>query len=817
MLENNNQAIEIEQQPPRDLKRAGSIMVLAAMVLFAVVLLRRAWLSDDAFITLRTVDNFVNGYGLTWNPGERVQSYTHPLWMLLLTSVYTLTREPVYTTLFLGVAISLAAAVLFSLRVASSTMAAAFGLLLMILSKGFMDYSTSGLENPLTNLLLVSFFAVYFGRKPSVRTVLLLSLISSLVALNRLDALLLCLPALLYAFVQVRSARGLLALVAGQLPLLLWLGFATIYYGFPFPNTAYAKLNTGVPVSELTAQGFYYFINSLEVDPITLATILLGLGAAVFSREKAQWVIAAGIVLYLVYVVRIGGDFMSGRMLTAPFLVAVVLVARLDFRSLSPVAGVAALALLVLVGLAAPMNTLSNSAPPLNSEAALAYLTGPNSAGITDERLVYSGGTGLLVGSRAHDLPDHNRVRVGKEFRAQGPSVQTKGAVGMIGYYAGPQVHIIDVMALTEPLLARLPAFQDVNWRIGHFERVIPEGYQQTLETGQNLIADENLARYYDKLLMITSGSLFDGARLREIWRMNTGAYQDLIDTGRYRYPNAVQKEQQEVSRFIAEGTALDDSRLLHLGASGLQIDLDTLSHGRDLEVSINNQLNRYQVVFERQGTEIGRLDLSESYLPAEGGLHVQTIVTPEHVARQGYDRIRILPAEGTDFSVGHVRIWGPEEWPECGQGHDCTIEFGDQRIVQLLDQGWSSAEDWGIWSDGPQSTMQLLAGQGNYQLDIEAFPQKQADGQCDQALEVWWNEFAIGEQSFIGCESQLLSFNVPQDVVTDGVNDLRFAYRYALPPQEASQVANGDQRMLGVGFRSLHLSPARGLGEESQ
>jgi len=35
-----------------------------ALASFACVLLRTAWLSDDAFITFRVIDNFVNGYGL---------------------------------------------------------------------------------------------------------------------------------------------------------------------------------------------------------------------------------------------------------------------------------------------------------------------------------------------------------------------------------------------------------------------------------------------------------------------------------------------------------------------------------------------------------------------------------------------------------------------------------------------------------------------------------------------------------------------------------------------------------------------------------
>jgi hypothetical protein len=52
-----------------------------ALAVFAIVVVRTSWLSDDAYITLRTVDNFVSGYGLRWNVAERVQTYTHPLWM----------------------------------------------------------------------------------------------------------------------------------------------------------------------------------------------------------------------------------------------------------------------------------------------------------------------------------------------------------------------------------------------------------------------------------------------------------------------------------------------------------------------------------------------------------------------------------------------------------------------------------------------------------------------------------------------------------------------------------------------------------------
>src|SRR5882762_6634227 len=36
------------------------------------VIVKDAWLSDDSYITMRVVDNFIRGYGLTWNIDERV-------------------------------------------------------------------------------------------------------------------------------------------------------------------------------------------------------------------------------------------------------------------------------------------------------------------------------------------------------------------------------------------------------------------------------------------------------------------------------------------------------------------------------------------------------------------------------------------------------------------------------------------------------------------------------------------------------------------------------------------------------------------------
>ena len=65
-----------------------NLPLIVLLVVFVYVWLVNAWICDDAYITFRTVDNFINGYGLTWNPGERVQAYTHPLCMFIVSFFY---------------------------------------------------------------------------------------------------------------------------------------------------------------------------------------------------------------------------------------------------------------------------------------------------------------------------------------------------------------------------------------------------------------------------------------------------------------------------------------------------------------------------------------------------------------------------------------------------------------------------------------------------------------------------------------------------------------------------------------------------------
>jgi len=505
------------------------LIIGLALAACSLLFLRTAWVGDDAYITLRTVDNFVHGYGLTWNVAERVQAYTHPLWMFALTALYLPTRDAYLTALLASFLASILTFWLASRRDGF----AALGVLTLLLSKAFMDYSASGLENPLTHLLLVLFF-IYFIEKPS--SPFRLALFASLIALNRQDAILFVIPAITFLFFQSitalsgaersrRAIRVIAQFILGFLPLLLWEAFSLFYYGFPFPNTYYAKLGAGIPKAELFAQGWVYLLDSLQRDPLTITIIAAGVLLALWRGQIRERMLALGSLIYLAYVLSIGGDFMSGRFLTASLLVSALLLVRLA-REWNPKVKAAAIAVVAVLGLfATPPNFILDLDQPRFTEHDLV-------TGINDERAYYYPISGLMNYRPGKQIPfaSEGWVEHGYALRASGKSVVDEKNIGFIGYFAGPAVHIVDRYALADPLLARLSAFSVEKWRIGHFERDIPAGYIQTLRTGVNQIRDPNLAAYYDALSLITRGPLFSRERLAAIWKMNTGQFNSLLE-----------------------------------------------------------------------------------------------------------------------------------------------------------------------------------------------------------------------------------------------------------------------------------------------
>jgi arabinofuranosyltransferase len=107
--------------------------------------------------------------------------------------------------------------------------------------------------------------------------------------------------------------------------------------------------------------------------------------------------------------------------------------------------------------------------------------------------------------------------RLHEKAEKDGRQVAVFPYIGFIGFYAGPNVHIIDPVGLGDALIARLP--QSGHWHVGHYFRNVPDGYIDTVKSGQNLIKDKHVAELYDEIKIMTVDPVFDKPRLKFLLR----------------------------------------------------------------------------------------------------------------------------------------------------------------------------------------------------------------------------------------------------------------------------------------------------------
>ena len=503
--------------------------------------LGEAWAGEDAFITFRTVDNFVNGYGLRWNVDERVQSYTHPLWMLVNVPLYWVTRDVATTTTVMGLLCTGAAFGVLGRRFLDRPLALMLLFASLAASTSFVLYSTSGFENSLSHLCFAA-FAVLFLRAQdaaSARDVswLGLGLAASLAAVNRADMALVYTPPLLLLI--ARHGRGLpwRRFVAGFTPLVLWLAFSTFYYGFPYPNTALSKMNEEIAAGVLFRQGVYYGLDLWVRDPVGFGVLLIGIAitaerlAAVraeglASRAAGLASLGLGAVLYGLYVLSIGGCFLAGRHWTLPLLVFAIVsaerLAALRPEAVEPALWRVGRWILVLA-------VVLVASRPLVVDA----VRGWEKSLRINER------------SRAHVFLDAGlawrKTGYARQWQATGEDLPVdratvRGAIGITGYYAPREARIVDFFGLADPLVARLPTAPRFRM-VGHFRRAVPPGYLEVRSGGSLDALDPALRDYYAPLRSIVSDPLLDGERLRHLVAFHLGRYDDRLEDYLTRAP----------------------------------------------------------------------------------------------------------------------------------------------------------------------------------------------------------------------------------------------------------------------------------------
>ena len=249
--------------PASSLRRrliGGTLLLAIAVPLLFMVTTGQVW--EDFLITFRHSRNWVDGLGLTYNPGDRVHGFTSPLNVLLPALGYALFPSASFLPALWfqsGVAIAILAAGLCVLVVraaeAPETRLKLWALLIpafTVLQLKTTGFTVNGQEAGfVVGFLALGLLGAWRGFAAAPR---FNGIIWGLLMWSRPDAFV-YIAALIIgaAFTRPKTWRtelpgGLRAALWAALVYAPWLIFATAYYGSPVPNTVVAKALAGTSV-----------------------------------------------------------------------------------------------------------------------------------------------------------------------------------------------------------------------------------------------------------------------------------------------------------------------------------------------------------------------------------------------------------------------------------------------------------------------------------------------------------------------------------------------------------------------------------------
>ncbi len=338
--------------------RAWALMLSALSVLIFAAQVALFWpfTIDDAFITFRYIRQFVAGNGLVFNIGERVEGYSNFLWLMLLAPFHALGADLVLTAKVFGVLLALITLWL-TVQLATPTGYGWVAGLLLAATAPFAIWAVGGLETMLFACLFAA-SALAFVREEETGRGVVSGILFALLALTRPEGLLFGVLAAGFRAVrlwharQSPASRDWLRLALWIVPPLVHFIWRLSYYGYPLPNTVYAK-SLGLHPRAFIEGAYYLYTSALAIGGV-LPLVLGGFVAAFQAQAQAlryRYLLAA-VLAYAAFTLVGGGDWMPGQRFLVHVLPAVAVLASVGLewiaRQLS--AKLQPFALAVLVG-----------------------------------------------------------------------------------------------------------------------------------------------------------------------------------------------------------------------------------------------------------------------------------------------------------------------------------------------------------------------------------------------------------------------------------------------------------------------------------
>lgn len=268
---------------------------------------------DDDFIAFRYARNLANGDGLTFTPGEApVEGFSSPLWVLLLAGASKAGISLEWASQSLcaaGLAVAAAASGLLWFR-KSTERTLPVPAICVALSPAMAYHAAAGLGTTLLAGLLATSAYVGESSRDSRGRALSAGLLG-LACILRQEALLFASPVLLLHLGAKRWTPALLVV----LPTAAWMTFRLYYFGTLLPQTYWTK---SLPLADELSYGVEYLWRSSLTAGVGPALALGALSLRASSAYmRATW---AGVLLYSLGVVGVGGDFMPLARFFVPVL-----------------------------------------------------------------------------------------------------------------------------------------------------------------------------------------------------------------------------------------------------------------------------------------------------------------------------------------------------------------------------------------------------------------------------------------------------------------------------------------------------------------
>ena len=325
-------------------KKRGIIIIFSFILLVFLINifhLQFTYLIDDAYISFRYADNFVQGKGLVYNEGEKVEGYTNFLWVILISGFMKMNLSPVIISKILGILFGFLSLII-AFYISKETNKKKEDVynfipcLFLICNSSYCVWTTGGLETHLFGFLVLLGVFFYlegiYNRKSNIYS----SLFYVFACMSRPEGILFVFVSFIHRLIlgiikknKIYLKDAFLFIGSFIILLLPYLLFKLWYYGEILPNTFYVKVVSGQEV--YNAGKFYlteFFTKNFNILLIVNLVVL-----CIYSVKEVWFSYLISLILpFCIYIFLVGGDHFPCFRFFVPILPLLCILVGGSFR-----------------------------------------------------------------------------------------------------------------------------------------------------------------------------------------------------------------------------------------------------------------------------------------------------------------------------------------------------------------------------------------------------------------------------------------------------------------------------------------------------